>query len=128
MGLAKRLGLEGAPGVYSARYAGEGATDAQNRAKLLSALEGIAEEERSARFRCVLVLVDPRQNTRLVVDGRCEGRIALAERGQGGFGYDPLFLPQGEEQTFAEIDASQKDQLSHRGRALRGLIRRLCEG
>lgn len=119
--LADDSGLEvdalgGAPGVHSARYAGEPTDDAANNQRLLLALAG--QEERRARFRCVVALARPDGHC-TTVDGRCEGRIIDAPRGRGGFGYDPLFVPEGSEQTFAELDAAAKHRISHRGAALR---------
>lgn len=112
--------LDGAPGIRSARYAGEGADDAGNNAWLLSALAGRGATERAARFRCVLALATPRgQET--VVEGVCEGRILDAPRGQRGFGYDPLFLARGETRSFAELPAEMKDRISHRARAAAAL-------
>lgn len=107
--------LNGEPGVYSARYSGEPCNDTANNAKLLQALEG--EEDRSARFRCVMVLA---QDGILLAsfDGAVEGRIIGELRGEGGFGYDPLFVPDGYEQTFAELGGEIKNKLSHRARAL----------
>lgn len=118
--------LDGAPGVRSARYAGEPRDDAANNRKLLAALEGRPPEARSARFRAVLVYLrhaaDPAP---LIVEGVWEGRIAEAPRGSGGFGYDPLFeLPDG--RTSAELPAADKNRLSHRGQALAGLRQRLA--
>jgi XTP/dITP diphosphohydrolase len=113
--------LDGAPGVRSARYAGPAATDADNRAKLLAALAGVPPERRTAAFRCALCLVRG-DEVLAEVEGRCEGRILDVERGEGGFGYDPLFVPAGGDATFAELDDSTKDRVSHRGIALRALI------
>lgn len=110
--------LEGGPGLYSARYAGPGATDAENRDKLLKALAGISEFGRKARFRCALALISSGGCER-IVEGRCEGRIIAQERGEGGFGYDALFVPEGHLQTFAELGPAVKDSISHRARALR---------
>lgn len=107
--------LAGAPGVQSARYGGPGATDATNRAKLLQKLAG--EENRRARFRCVLVLACGGKVLQ-TCSGSVEGQIIHAERGNGGFGYDPLFVPDGHNQTFAELPAEVKNGISHRGRAL----------
>ncbi len=128
--LADDSGLEvdalgGAPGVYSARYAGEGATDAENNRKLLGALDAIESRgPRTARFRCVLTLVDPHgEGVPLVASGACEGRIAAAARGHGGFGYDPIFvvaeLPG--DRTMAELGDDEKNALSHRARAAAAL-------
>ncbi len=105
-----------APGVYSARYAGEGCDHAANNAKLLRALEGA--ENRRARFRCVIALCAP-DGREWSVDGSCEGSILTAPRGVNGFGYDPLFVPEGYDQSFAELDSAVKNRLSHRGHALR---------
>lgn len=118
--LADDSGLEvdalgGAPGVYSARYAGEPVSYPANNAKLLKALEGVTN--RRARFRCVVALSSPSGKAR-TVDGRCEGRIIHKLRGTQGFGYDPLFVPEGFEKTFAEMEADAKHAVSHRGRAL----------
>lgn len=108
--------LEGAPGVYSARYAGEPVDYAANNRKLLKALEDTAD--RRARFRCVIALADPDGKAR-TVEGRCEGTIAREERGRRGFGYDPVFVPEGHAETFAEMAAEAKNAISHRGRAVR---------
>lgn len=111
--------LHGEPGVRSARFAGENATDNENRALLLEKLEGCTQ--RSARFRTVLALVHPSGEMHYV-SGECEGSIALSERGTNGFGYDSIFIPRdGDGRTFAEMTASEKDTLSHRGRALQKL-------
>lgn len=125
--LADDSGLEvdalgGRPGVRSARYAREGATDAQNNAKLLLELEGVPAERRTARFRCALVLVNPWSQDRaageVVVTGALEGRIATAARGTSGFGYDPLFLVGDGSRTLAELSDAEKNACSHRGQAL----------
>ena len=118
--LADDSGLEvaalgNAPGVYSARYAGEPCNHANNNAKLLRELAG--KPDRSARFRCVAALSDPTGRAE-TVSGSCPGRIVAALRGTQGFGYDPLFVPDGYEATFAEMGNEQKNTLSHRGRAL----------
>ncbi len=132
--LADDSGLEvdalgGAPGVYSARYSGEGATDASNRAKLLEELAAVGArgKGRSARFRCVLVLARGGDEV-ATFDGAVEGVIANGEKGEGGFGYDPLFIPEGECATFGELPAATKNAMSHRGRALAGLRAWLGEG
>ena len=109
--------LDGAPGVLSARYAGAGHDDAANNAKLLAALAGVADAQRGARFRCALVYVDG-DGHRLVSDGACEGRIGRSARGSGGFGYDPLFILDGDGRTMAELAAEEKNRVSHRARAL----------
>ena len=109
--------LGGAPGVYAARYAGEGVTYADNREKLLTELAGVAEADRSARFRTVAMVVRP-DGSEIVVEGVCEGRIAFADRGDRGFGYDALFIPtDGDGRTFAEMSDAEKNEISHRGRA-----------
>ncbi len=108
--------LNGAPGVRSARFAGEHATDAENRALLLAKLEGA--QNRSARFRTVVALVSSKGDIHFV-GGECAGTIAESERGDSGFGYDSLFIPaDGDGRTFAEMSGAEKDAVSHRGRAL----------
>ncbi len=107
--------LDGAPGVRSARYAGEPSDTARNNALLLSNLEGV--EDRRANFTCAVALVAPDGSVHTAV-GRCDGRIALAPSGVAGFGYDPLFVPDGHEVSFAELTADEKNAISHRGRAL----------
>ena len=111
--------LGGKPGVYSARYAGEGASDGQNREKLLEQMAGInfAGQSRSARFRCVMVLARGGQKL-AVFEGSVEGSIAETEQGEQGFGYDSLFIPEGYSKTFGELSAEVKNSMSHRGRAL----------
>lgn len=116
--------LHGAPGVYSARYAGEGATDAQRIAKLLAALEGVPETERSARFHCAICCAYPDGQV-LTAEGICEGRIASSPSGTGGFGYDPVFLWEG--QSFASLPPATKNTVSHRARALQALARQLAK-
>jgi XTP/dITP diphosphohydrolase len=111
--------LDGAPGLYSARYAGGHGNAAANRAKLLRALDGVPAERRGAFFICVLVLLrDADDPAPLIAEGRWYGRILEAERGDGGFGYDPLFLPEGHAQSAAELEHGLKSRLSHRGQAL----------
>jgi XTP/dITP diphosphohydrolase len=118
--------LDGRPGVYSARYAGEHATDLQNLEKLLLELRGVGAERRTARYRCVIVLVrGPDDAEPLVAEGTWEGRILTVARGSGGFGYDPVFLPEGLDRTAAELEAPQKNFRSHRGKALQALATRL---
>jgi XTP/dITP diphosphohydrolase len=110
------IALGGAPGVRSARFAGENATDAENRALLLEQLQGIVD--RSARFRTVVALVNSKGEMHLV-SGECVGSIAEVESGHSGFGYDSIFIPKdGDGRTFAEMSADEKDAISHRGRAL----------
>jgi XTP/dITP diphosphohydrolase len=110
--------LDGAPGVFSARYAGEPPDYDSNNEKLLHELEGVRDEERTARFRCVIALAMPGGEVR-TVEGTTRGRILRARRGDGGFGYDPLFLPDGFSKTYAEMSAKEKNACSHRGRAVR---------
>ena len=113
--------LDGAPGVRSRRFAGEHATDADNRALLLARLAAVPEAERTARFRTVVMVCLP-DGAEIVTEGVCEGTIAGAERGDRGFGYDPLFVPSdGDGRTFAEMTADEKHAISHRGRAMRAL-------
>ncbi len=122
--------LDGAPGVLSARYAGERATDAENNAALRAALDELNSDGMSARtgdyparFRCVLALVDPfvRDGEPYVVEGVCNGKITRTPRGSGGFGYDPLFLVEGTDKTMAELSDVEKNQISHRAIAARSL-------
>jgi len=110
--------LQGAPGIYSARYAGEQATDAANVAKLLAALARQNPAPRSARFRCSLALARGGE-VLATFDGVVEGRIVDAPRGEAGFGYDPVFQPRGFDQTFGELSASEKNRISHRAHAIR---------
>jgi XTP/dITP diphosphohydrolase len=117
--------LDGAPGVYAARYAGEHATYADNVAKVLAALDGVPALKRTARFATVVVARVP-GGDELVVRGEVEGLIAIEPRGRGGFGYDSVFEPlEGDGRTFAEMTPDEKHALSHRGRALRALVSRL---
>lgn len=115
--------LDGAPGVRSARLAGPDATDDRNNIRLISLMFGVPLERRTARYRCVAVLAFPLGDGRedLAAVGTCEGSIAMEERGTQGFGYDPWFIPQGESRTMAELSVEEKDSISHRGRAFRGL-------
>ena len=129
--LADDSGLEvdalgGRPGVWSARYAGPDATDEQNNARLIADLEGVPDEQRTARYRCVLALVRSVGDTQpILAQGNWEGRIGHEPIGAGGFGYDPYFLPAGLNCTAAELSSARKNALSHRGAALRDLIARL---
>ena len=117
--------LNGAPGVITARFAGEGATDAQNRQKMLVELEGIDVPQRTARFRTVAFLRFP-DGREIVAHGVCEGSIAVHEIGDRGFGYDALFIPaDGDGRTFAQMTIDEKHELSHRGRAFRALAEML---
>ncbi|HEX4631991.1 MAG TPA: RdgB/HAM1 family non-canonical purine NTP pyrophosphatase [Chthoniobacterales bacterium] len=119
--------LDGAPGVFSARYAGPRATDAENIARLLSELGAVSNDELpAARFRCVLALA--RHGSVLgTFEGTIEGIIVPSPRGRSGFGYDPIFQPSGFTQTFAELSAAEKNQISHRAEAIRSLRARLAE-
>ena len=114
--------LGGAPGVYSARYAGEGATDRQRYEKLLTELREVPTEQRTARFVSAVCCVFP-DGTILTAEGACEGIIAFGPKGEGGFGYDPIFLVG--ERSYAEMTAEEKDSISHRGRALAKLAQEL---
>jgi len=121
--LADDSGLEvyalgGAPGIYSARYAGAGANDGQNTGKLLSEMRSLLQNERGARFVCCIALAFPDGNT-YTFYGYAEGNIGTEQRGVHGFGYDPVFCPEGCNRTFAEMDEKEKDALSHRGKALK---------
>ena len=117
--------LGGAPGVHSARYAGPSGDAAANVAKLLAALDGVSPAERTARFRTV-ALVSFADGAELIADGVVEGRIAEHPSGAGGFGYDPVFVPDGGGgRTFAQLSADEKDAISHRGRAFRALAEKL---
>jgi len=120
--------LDGAPGIYSARYAGEGASDEDNLLKLLAALEGKSPAERTARYQCALVYMrSPRDPSPLICQASWEGRITSNRRGTGGFGYDPIFELAERPLTVAELPAAEKNLLSHRGKALRGLVAKLRE-
>jgi XTP/dITP diphosphohydrolase len=112
--------LGGRPGPLSARFAGVDVSDEQNLDALLGALRGIPGGGRTARYRCVAALALP-DGSELHQEGACEGTLISTRRGQGGFGYDPIFVPVGGEETMAELTSEQKDKISHRGRALRAL-------
>lgn len=117
--------LDGAPGVHTARFAGEGATSADNLAKLLAALDAVPPERRGARFRTVALAHFP-DGREVVAEGVVEGVIAPDARGEGGFGYDPVFVPaEGDGRTFAEMTPDEKHAISHRGRAFRALAEAL---
>ncbi len=115
--------LKGAPGIYSARYSGEGATDQKNLAKVLQKMQGVPQEQRTARFHCVLVLMkhelDP---TPIVCHGVWEGEILTQPSGENGFGYDPIFWVPETQCSSADLEPSKKKQLSHRGKALQQLF------
>ncbi len=119
--------LDGAPGVYSARFAGEGATYADNVAKLLKELDGVAPDGRTARFETVALVRWP-DGREVAASGAVVGVIATEARGDGGFGYDPIFVPgEGDGRTFAELRPEEKHALSHRGRAFRALAAELAK-
>lgn len=112
--------LNGEPGVHSARFSGENATDEENNALLLKKLEGVPETERTARFRCCIAIVG--ENVKKSFEGSVEGTILLAPFGENGFGYDPLFFVKTHTSTFAQLPPKLKNQISHRGKALRELF------
>lgn len=116
--------LDGAPGLYSARYAGEGASDEEKIEKLLDALKDVPEQQRTTRFVSAICCVFP-DGTKLTARGECEGMIAFAPSGEGGFGYDPVFVCEGK--SFACMTAEEKDAVSHRGRSLRAFSQVLKE-
>jgi XTP/dITP diphosphohydrolase len=124
--------LAGAPGVLSARYAGEPSDDDANNRKLLSEMASVVDDQRGAAFRCALALADPTGAVRLEAEGACRGRVTHEPRGPGGFGYDPLFLIAEYHRTFGELSPLVKHQLSHRARAFarlrRGLERLIAQG
>ena len=117
--------LQGAPGIYSARYSGENATDQSNNAKLIQELAEVPLEKRGAGYVCSVAISDPDGNIVLTVEGTCRGRIALQPRGEGGFGYDPYFLLREYHRTFGELGNVVKRKLSHRARAFSELIPKL---
>jgi XTP/dITP diphosphohydrolase len=110
--------LGGRPGIYAARYAGEGCTYDENVQKMLTEMSGVAWDKRRARFKTVITLYYPNQ-THIQVSGEVDGFITLQPRGGKGFGYDPIFQPEGQEQVFAEMSLEEKNRISHRGKALR---------
>ncbi len=129
MTLADDSGLEvdalgGLPGVHSARFAGEPSDDERNNQKLLQMLEGIPAPERTARFRCVIAIAFPDGRVE-TAEGTCEGRIGFLPKGSAGFGYDPLFIPDGFDMTFAELSPEVKNSISHRGKALQKALKLL---
>lgn len=117
--------LQGAPGVFSARFAGSGATDSLNNRKLLAEMVEIPDEKRTARFRCVLFFSHPKGNE-LTAEGTCEGTILHEPHGSGGFGYDPLFYMSAFGKTLAQMTLVEKNQVSHRGQALRKMADKLA--
>ena len=118
--------LDGAPGVRSARFAGENSSGETNNRKLLELLEGQPQASRTARFKCVIVLLTSAENY-FSAAGICEGAIARAPRGSNGFGYDPLFVPRGFDRTFAELGSAEKHAISHRGKAFEKVKEHLHE-
>ena len=128
LGLADDSGLvvdalDGRPGIHSARYGGEGLPQPEKNALLLSELKGVPDERRTARFICVLAAVPVGGGEPLLAEGKCEGRILHEPRGDGGFGYDPLFgVDERPGKAMAELEADDKNRISHRGRAMRGLL------
>jgi len=119
--------LDGAPGVESAYFAGPHATGAENLARLVEAVREVPDGRRQAHFVCVLVLAGP-EGREFVFQGRCDGRLRRTSAGAGGFGYDPLFIPDGYDRTFSELDGATKNRLSHRGRAWAQLAAWLASG
>ena len=113
--------LNGAPGIYSARFAGEQRSDADNNAKVLQLLEGVEDSKRTARFFCVIAIVLP-DGREYTAEGTCEGTILHALQGEGGFGYDPLFYVESLDKTFAELTMEEKNRISHRGHANRKAV------
>lgn len=129
MSLADDSGLDvdalgGLPGVHSARFAGEPSDDERNNQKLLKMLEGVPAQERTARFRCVIAIAFPDGRVE-TTEGTCEGRVGFAPKGSAGFGYDPLFIPDGFDMTFAELSPEVKNSISHRGKALQKALEML---
>ena len=118
--------LGGEPGVMSARYAGEGAGDADRYRKVLALLADVPDARRTARFRCAAAFVSP-EGVELLAEGTCEGRLAREPTGAGGFGYDPIFVPEDYTVTMAQLTPEQKHAISHRGRAFRALAQELCK-
>ena len=118
--------LKGAPGIYSARYAGPGASDRANLEKLLEEMSGIEDARRTARFQCLMVFMEHEADpTPLICQGSWEGRIAHEPQGESGFGYDPVFYLPDHDRTAAQLPAEEKNRLSHRGQALRALVNEL---
>ena len=111
--------LNGAPGIFSARYAGINADDKANVMKLLNEIKGLDQSLLSAKFECSIALVDKSQDLELLVDGQMPGQVIKEVRGENGFGYDPIFVPQGLTKTSSQLSDSEKDKISHRGIALR---------
>ena len=118
--------LGGAPGLRSARFAGDGATDEDNLRLLISRVRDVPDAQRTAHYRCVAVCAWP-NGRHLSAEGTCDGHLVLEPRGTGGFGYDPIFVPEGERRTMAELSAEEKNAISHRGKAFR-LLGELLSG
>ncbi len=118
--------LEGSPGVFSARYAGESADDRANLEKLLNEMKQVPDDKRNARFVCCIAMAFPRGDVK-IFEGYVKGRIGIKPKGENGFGYDPVFYPEGYDKTFAEMSDTEKNVISHRGRALRYLQKYLME-
>ncbi len=119
--------LQGAPGIYSARYSGESATDASNNEKLIKELSHVPNEKRGAEYVCHIAVSDPDGNVKLNVEATCRGRIGHVPNGENGFGYDPYFLIREYHKTFGELSPAVKKQLSHRARAFKRLIPELVK-
>ncbi|MEP7038654.1 MAG: XTP/dITP diphosphatase [Acidobacteriota bacterium] len=115
--------LNGAPGVFSARYAGKTATDKDNVEKLLRELKGVVDKQRQAKFVCAVAISNEKGEVKFIAEGVCEGKIAVNPSGSSGFGYDPIFIPDGFEQTFGELSVETKQKISHRARAAAKIIR-----
>jgi XTP/dITP diphosphohydrolase len=116
--------LDGLPGIHSARYAGEGASSQENNRKLLKEMRDLPISKRGARFQCILAVASP-DGKEITVEGSCKGRIGFKEKGKRGFGYDPLFLLPTRGKTMAELSLEEKNKISHRGKALRKLRKRI---
>lgn len=120
--------LNGAPGIYSARFAGEGASDTQNNLKLLSDMHGVDDENRSARYQCLLVYLEHKDDpTPIIAQGSWEGRILENPLGDGGFGYDPIFWVPTHHCASAQLDKAEKNRISHRAIAMKALLKQLSE-
>jgi XTP/dITP diphosphohydrolase len=115
--------LGGAPGVFSARYAGEKASDEERLIKLLDELAETNDDLRRARFVCAMAVADEKGEIKFLTEGICNGKLALKPRGTNGFGYDPIFIPDGYEDTFGELSSTIKSQISHRARAIEKIMR-----
>lgn len=118
--------LNGDPGVHSSRYAGKDGDDQANNEKLLRELKGVAMEDRGASFKTVIALIDEDKKESLLF-GQCKGKIGFEEKGKGGFGYDPLFIPESYEETFSEMGEEEKNKISHRAKALKELKKEISK-